>query len=701
MRLECQHVSTPRARVLVSRMCFQHTRISIHFAASCIATFICTAIRRGSAYNHCTVVSEIATILDLVAPISGHVPLLGPIATTAANIVGLLDNLHNLKESCSILAIRAAHLTYEIAQTLESVPPERVSPKMAVNITTLCENLQSIETFMHGCAKMSWFGRFWKRFTIQKDVLRYSSCLEDAFKQFQMQAILHLSEVLVGIDHVTVRMQDDIIRTGRVVTEIRKQVLRPVEDARIFRRGDVIASRSSKSTQFTFGRIEHAKLTDGALVLWKRYNRHDSRAMEEFEREKEAWKSLSHPYLVQFLGQSAPGSAIPSIVLTGCLDANLQDVVRVKLADNNICVSFLSGLDVLQGVASGLLYLAKEFQLEAQELENCAKVSNFLINPDGRPILGRNLVEHVPNPNGDTPHQHLDRLLELIYFITEDILFGNDRVFPYTSWSAVGEGRSLAHLRPLLRLVSWNPSLQFSDMVKRMCDLDFRLRQLKSPSFNLIRQELLDTQTLYHAMSIFPRQPWAVDLFDVGYVRQESFVFLCNARSMDGRDIPIEREAEFPTLPDLARNATSFPDGVFQYTFCNTNHASIQRRLNSQKADTVVATHLFQDILSRIYNEHRSCHQIRLSDLIIVTGIISLPSGAGIVWQDSCPEFFYFYLLPEKSQPWGYWSTDDLPTGATENIIGADIYSAMNPQQIDFIQFQEEEGMDLFSKDRR
>lgn len=54
---------------------------------------------------------------------------------------------------------------------------------------------------------------------------------------------------------------------------------------------------------------------------------------------------------------------------------------------------------------------------------------------------------------------------------------------------------------------------------------------------------------------------------------------------------------------------------------------------------------------------------------VLVTASIDYPSGTGITFKDASEqiaplETLYFYSLPPGSpQPWGYWSTDDRPTG--------------------------------------
>jgi hypothetical protein len=48
-----------------------------------------------------------------------------------------------------------------------------------------------------------------------------------------------------------------------------------------------------------------------------------------------------------------------------------------------------------------------------------------------------------------------------------------------------------------------------------------------------------------------------------------------------------------------------------------------------------------------------------------VTGTIDYPSGSKILFNDEAivPMRLYFYCLPHGSQPWGYWSVDDRPSG--------------------------------------
>jgi hypothetical protein len=78
-----------------------------------------------------------------------------------------------------------------------------------------------------------------------------------------------------------------------------------------------------------------------------------------------------------------------------------------------------------------------------------------------------------------------------------------------------------------------------------------------------MRRELLSIDGLYHAFSFRPSRPWNVRLFDIGYVRGEEMVVLCNA--MDKYNLPIAVEVipEVPTYPPIPKSSVkSFPGGV-------------------------------------------------------------------------------------------------------------------------------------------
>lgn len=95
----------------------------------------------------------------------------------------------------------------------------------------------------------------------------------------------------------------------------------------------------------------------------------------------------------------------------------------------------------------------------------------------------------------------------------------------------MGERRTFAHLRPLLRLAAWDPYVDFPAMVQRILDLSDSLDAFSPPSavpFPAIRKGLLAVKGLDHFMYIRPRQAWAARMFDIGYVRQEQFVRLVN-----------------------------------------------------------------------------------------------------------------------------------------------------------------------------
>jgi len=82
-------------------------------------------------------------------------------------------------------------------------------------------------------------------------------------------------------------------------------------------------------------------------------------------------------------------------------------------------------------------------------------------------------------------------------------------------------------------------------------------------SFSNIREELLAINGLYHAFSFRPRTPWDAKLFDIGYVRGEQFVVLCNARDEWSPSISVETDVEISTVPPVPETDIKlFPGGI-------------------------------------------------------------------------------------------------------------------------------------------
>lgn len=83
-----------------------------------------------------------------------------------------------------------------------------------------------------------------------------------------------------------------------------------------------------------------------------------------------------------------------------------------------------------------------------------------------------------------------------------------------------------------------------------------------------------------------------------------------------------------------------------------------------------------------------------LSSLLFspVSGTIDHISGSNIVFSDETTplENLYFYSFPPGSNPWGYWSADDRPTGP-QDLEHATVSSVTFEQMITFIQLQEED----------
>jgi len=114
-------------------------------------------------------------------------------------------------------------------------------------------------------------------------------------------------------------------------------------------------------------------------------------------------------------------------------------------------------------------------------------------------------------------------------------------------------------------LIAWKPSVNFQIIANHVFDMANCLRTIPDISFSSIQQELLATDGLYHTFSIHPERPWNAKLFDIGYVRKEEFVVLCNAKDKYGCCITVERNVEISTVPALPEtDIKSFPGGIHQ-----------------------------------------------------------------------------------------------------------------------------------------
>lgn len=636
-------------------------------------------------------ISQCGSLLQIASSIP--VPILSSPFSIVSRIIAEVDKLQNLKDSCLTLVEQATIMICAVLLILKD-HPEELPPDMKANVATFEKELKKTELLMEKWARMSWIRRFFKRFTIKKDVESHKNYLNTAYEVFQIEMALDLHVLLFHMHQNMAAIRKTVPEAGREVEIIRELVHQPLPvspDACIFRHGDFIPDHPFRSKRFLYGKIDHGRLTSNGSVVVRKLYRTDQMAKKEFQRETKAWKALSDSGLVRFLGQSERDSTNPFIILE-CQDMNLQTGMKHMLNSADVCVSFLNALDVVEGVASALLYLATDFKLGRHEWEECLKASNLLINREGRPILGRNLVESAPQLDLDCTQQ-LDRILIDFYGLVDKMLFGDKPFFPFATWSAVGERRDLAYLRPLMMLIAWKPSIDFRIIANRIFDVANRLRAIPDRSFSSIRQELLATDSLYHAFSFRPEIPWDAKLFDIGYVRGEEFVVLCNGIDKYWSCIIVERNVEISTSPVIPEtDIKSFPGGIRRYKFCNMNHATMMRQLDSQKmTDTVSATRFLRDISSRIFDEYGESHGIRISDIILVVAISNYPSGASITFADettSPPESFYFYCLPVPD--WGYWSVHDTPTGQRD-IDGARIAIVSRRQAIYFIQLQEED----------
>ncbi|KAF8810752.1 hypothetical protein BYT27DRAFT_7253375 [Phlegmacium glaucopus] len=522
---------------------------------------------------------------------------------------------------------------------------------------------------------------------------------------------------IVNIFHPPPRMAGEMLDADCILGNPQSRISRDVDDVpkfnlfydeffkthktsqvKSFQHGSIVCTKVFRTKLFRHGQIYHAEMVeDGKPVLWKKYDEHNMSAIKEFKRELNVWKGMSHPFLVQFLGRSTPGSSVSFIVLTGATDVNIRHVLTHSFGSKDASAAIIDALVNVAGIFSGLHYIASRFCLGYQELTDCMDTSNILFDPNNRAIIGRNLVDCVPGQSSklDTVERFLVLNCQVFYFM-DHFLFGDHGVGCHNSWAAVGEKRKFSHLRILLRLMGWSKSMEFQAVEERISNLTELVEIQPQPlTFPQIREAVLSIKGIQHGTPFHPSIYWEVKLYDVGYVRGEEFIFLFNSQDTSNPNYtPIVMEDEFITYPDVSAQMKIFDNGVSQFEFHNTCYATVDRRCNIQNlADSALAFKFFLSIAPSIVESYRDKHQIQVSDLIMITGTIDHPSASKIIFSDEAiapMEHLYFYCLLPGSQPWGYWSADDRPTGP-QNLEGATIPSITAPQMVNFIQLQEED----------
>jgi hypothetical protein len=120
-----------------------------------------------------------------------------------------------------------------------------------------------------------------------------------------------------------------------------------------------------------------------------------------------------------------------------------------------------------------------------------------------------------------------------------------------------------------MMLIAWQPSMTFQDITERIFSFSRRIGAIHNISFSGLRQELLATDGLYHALSFHPEKTWNVKPFDIGYVHGGYFVKICNAMDKYKPRITVEKNVEISTVPAVPETDISlFPGGIRQ-SVCN------------------------------------------------------------------------------------------------------------------------------------
>ncbi|KAF4602711.1 hypothetical protein EYR40_005928 [Pleurotus pulmonarius] len=519
------------------------------------------------------VLANSKAILDIVS--AAPVPILGPVLSAATKVLAEVEAARALKESCIILATRATSIVYSIyVAVMNQTPPSTISE---LNIISLSETLHDIANLMRRLSRISWFMFILKRFSIRQQIDLQTARLEDTFKCFQIQETLHISSVLQSFSQRFQAIQDsEVIPSSQIEDDIDM-------NARGFKYGTLVRGRYNNK-----------------VIICKRYHYDDEDSLKEFIREKATWMVLRHPGIVRYLGCSPAGHPHPYVVLSA-QHGNAAMIFRQRL------------------------------QQQSVELDEFAKVSNFMVDQQGSPVLGCNIVMKAPE-KGRPRKDQLDRLLGLFYMLVEQLLFDDQPVFPFECWKG-----------------------------------------------------------LQHFMYIRPRQAWSARVFDIGYVRQEQFIPLVNIQDAYNPDtLAIIEDQAILTLPSVQDDdIVALPGNVTRYTFRNTDNASIQRRLNGRMlSDSAGAVQLLLQFAPKVIREYGEGHDnLRPSDLILVCGSIDHPSGAGITFRETPPHEFYFYELPAESEPWGIWSLSGDLNGQTLDATSI----TSNVQSISFVQLEGED----------
>ncbi|KLO14672.1 hypothetical protein SCHPADRAFT_301348 [Schizopora paradoxa] len=352
-----------------------------------------------------------------------------------------------------------------------------------------------------------------------------------------------------------------------------------------------------------------------------------------------------------------------------------------------------------------------------------AQVKNCVIGPNGKIIIGHNLITGEERKDLQPVYKDCDEWLkEMFYMIGSQLIYGP--VEPdWSDWDWVTASKStkgeLTRHTRILENVFCFLQPTFSDLVSDLEKIADRLRSIVPSNskddgymlnkstpleFQRVRDVLLEIRDGQIYYIYRPLVPFDVRVLDVGYIRPGDGQFV-KIDSYRGRLKVGPIEKPDPKLLGARHyHSSRVPGhkGMIRHRFEQPNYATVRRMTACEAmpdSETKNAWRLFAKDARRLFEEHSPAHpDMRIQDLILgmlVTkietdlrfSILAWSAEGGSLEPPETVQFvdYYEYENVELGNPWGYWVIDN---AQGDEWVGHSIKDTRCPQNIMFLQLE-------------
>ncbi|KAL0957951.1 hypothetical protein HGRIS_000132 [Hohenbuehelia grisea] len=676
--------------------------------------------------------ANLQRIVKLLRDIGETPPLspLKPICGVALAILESIQDIRRFKDDHEDLAERITVLVVALSEEMTKHNHLGASdPDLERRLGTLLNTLTDIKEYSQQQLKIKWFKAALRTQELKDKLQQCGKRLDEAKQLFNITSLIAIQKTLAAKQGVSAAdfnhfIAETTARTTEVVSltqESRVETSRGFDNVlekldtllchgefQTFLHGQLDMKRTLAT--FAAGYVCRAELTNSerrTKVIVKVFSL-DKEPQLDFRKEVKKMQKMTHPNLHRILGISPPQSTAPFVVLSEYAHNDVYDFLDTNLKKDKV-TSFMITLKILQGIASGLEFLRCLSTLSKDEIEECAKVTNFVLTSEGQVVIGHNLVTTCWGGKEDyqkdraTSDSLGEWLKTIFYTLIVQFAYGSHRQ-DYANWDWVmargDDGRkNNRHLRYLQTFACYLvPTIKETsdhfDTVLEALEGQWERQELTFPAIRKAVMRERGSAFVYR-----PKVAINACVGDVGYMdEQGTFRLLTN----------VTRRAEFQVkLRDLSglTSNTSFsegtPDGsgklrsVLFYTpdnrpsHCRTDHdelqsishkffntfsASVRRQSTSQCiTDPRDAWRFLLDNAVQLCNDHADQYpNLKIEDLILVIGTqrdlrymyldrreeseSSKPS------QDLSKDLnidFVEYETPSPDLPWGYWVVED------------------------------------------